>query len=88
MDFDFFRYSIKMEYQKIIIIIVYLDLMQKKWLEVQGQSGESYNINKQIWFKTSMLRSDICDYSDAYMVLKKLLLKEHIIKSAIMDALS
>ena len=35
-----------------------------------------------------MLRSDICDYSDAYMVLKKLLLKEHIIKSAIMDALS
>ena len=46
MNFDFFRYSIKMEYQKIIIIIVYLDLMQKKWLEVQGQSGESYNINK------------------------------------------
>ena len=36
----------------------------KKWIEVQSQSGNTYNTSKPIWFKTSMLRSDLCDYSD------------------------
>ena len=30
----------------------------------------TYNTNKQIRFKTSMLRSDLCDYSDAYILVK------------------
>ena len=30
-------------------------------------SGESYNIIMQTRFKTSLHRSDICDYSDAYI---------------------
>ena len=34
------------------------------------QSGGTHNTNKQISFKTSMLRSDLCDYSDAYIVVK------------------
>ena len=42
----------------------------KKWIEVHDQSGETYNTNKQIRFKTSMLRSDLCDFSDAYVVVK------------------
>ena len=42
----------------------------KKWIEVNEQSGRPYNTNKQIRFKTSMLRSDLCDYSDAYIVVK------------------
>ena len=42
----------------------------KKWIEVHDQSGVPYNINKQIRFKTSMLRSDKCDCSDAYIVVK------------------
>ena len=42
----------------------------KKWIEVYDQSGKTYNTNKQIRFKTSMLRSDLCDYSDAYIVVK------------------
>ena len=42
----------------------------KKWIEVHDQSGGSCNINKQIRFKTSMLQSDLCDYSDAYIVVK------------------
>ena len=37
----------------------------KKWIEVQSQSGNTYNTSKPIRFKTSMLRSDLCDYSDA-----------------------
>ena len=45
----------------------------KKWIEVYDQSGNAenrYNSNKQIRFKTSMLISDLCDYSDAYIVVK------------------
>ena len=40
----------------------------KKWIEVYDQSEGNYNVNKEIRIKTSMLRSDLCDYSDAYIV--------------------
>ena len=42
----------------------------KKWIKVSDQSGGAHNTNKQIRFKTSMLRSDLCDYIDAYIVVK------------------
>ena len=42
-----------------------------KWIEVYHQSGKNYNVNKEIRFKTSMLRSDLCDFSDAYIVVKE-----------------
>ena len=42
----------------------------KKWIEVYDQSGGNYTVNKEIRIKTSMLRSDLCDYSDAYIVVK------------------
>ena len=44
--------------------------ISKKWIEVQSQSGNTYNTSKPIRFKTSMLRSDLCDYSDAYVWVK------------------
>ena len=37
-------------------------------IEVRDQSGESYNINKQIRFKTSMLRFYLCAYRNIYVV--------------------
>ena len=42
----------------------------KKWIEVYGQSEGNYNVNKEIRIKTSMLRSDLCDFSDTYIVVK------------------
>ena len=42
----------------------------KKCVEVYDQSQENYNVNKEIRIKTSMLRSDLCDFSDAYIVVK------------------
>ena len=39
----------------------------KKWIEVQSQSGNTYNTSKSIRFKISMLRSDLCNYFDAYV---------------------
>ena len=34
------------------------------------EHSSQYSFNKNIRFKTSMLRSDLCDYSDAYIVVK------------------
>ena len=45
----------------------------KKWIEVHDQSGNAedrYKPSKQIIFKTSMLKSDLCDFTDAYIVVK------------------
>ena len=42
----------------------------KKWIEVQSQSGSTYDTSKPVRFKTSMLRSDLCDYADAYVWVK------------------
>ena len=42
----------------------------KKWIEGYDQSAENYNGNKEIRIKTSVLRSDLCGFSDAYIVVK------------------
>ena len=36
-----------------------------KWIELNYLSGGQYSVNKNIRFKTPMLRSDLCDYIDA-----------------------
>ena len=43
----------------------------KKWVKVYEKSEENYSeINKEIIIKTSMLRSDLCDFSDADIVME------------------
>ena len=42
----------------------------KKWTKVNDLSSSQYSVNKNISFKTSMLRSALCDYSDAYIVVE------------------
>ena len=67
-----------MEYQKITNLLDTTSddvprFITKKWLDVYDQSGSAedrYKPSKQIRFKTSMLRSDLCDFSDAYIVVK------------------
>ena len=64
-----------MEYQKITNLLDNISdkvprFITKKCIEVSDQSGGAYSTNKQIRFKTSMLRSDLCDYSEAYIVVK------------------
>ena len=45
-------------------------VVTKTWIEVHDQSEENCSVNKEIRIKTSMLRSDLCDFSDAYIVVK------------------
>ena len=42
----------------------------KNYIEVNIDSWEVYNTNSQIRFKTSKLRSGLCDYSDTYILVK------------------
>ena len=42
----------------------------KTWVEINDESRGTYNVNSQIKFKTTMLKSSLCDYSDAYILVK------------------
>ena len=41
----------------------------KNWVEINDGARGKYNANNQIKFKTSMLKSSLCDYSDAYILV-------------------
>ena len=38
--------------------------------KINDESRGIYNVNSQIKFKTTSLRSSLCDYSDAYILFK------------------
>ena len=66
-----------MEFQKIINLLDITSddkdlprFVTKKGIKVYDQSEKNYNANKEIRIKTPMLRSDLCDYSNAYIVVK------------------
>ena len=65
-----------MEYQKIANLIDHNTLNQpskfrtRNWVEINDESRGAYNVNSQIKFKTTMLKSSLCDYSDAYILVK------------------
>ena len=64
-----------MEYQKIANLIDDNTLNQpskfrtRNWIEINDESREVY-VNNQIKFKTTMLKSTLYDYSDAYILVK------------------
>ena len=41
----------------------------KNWVEINDESRGTYTSN-DIKFKTTMVRSNLCDYADAYILLK------------------
>ena len=71
-----------MQYQKIVNMLdtkpdTLPNSNTKKCIEVHHQSSGTYNTSKQIRFKRSILRSDLCDpyiviptYSNPYIVVK------------------
>ena len=65
-----------MEYQKIANLLDSEASNQpskfrtKKWVEMNDDLRKEYSPNKQIGLKTAMLRSSLCDYSDAYILVK------------------
>ena len=63
-----------MEYQKIANLLndgsnKPSKFRTRNWVEINDDARGTYSPNKQIKFKTSMLRSSLCDYSDAYILV-------------------
>ena len=59
-----------MEYQKVINLLENAPnqptkFRTKNWVEINVDLHGTYNTNSQVKFKTSMLRTRLCDYSDA-----------------------
>ena len=64
-----------MEYQKIASLlndatITSCKFRTRNWVEINDGISGAYSPNKQIRFKTAMLGSILCDYSDAYILAK------------------
>ena len=58
----------------------------KKWIEVFDQSEKNYSPNKEIRIKTSMLRSDLWDFSDAHIVVKGNIIVDNVFVANDFDA--
>ena len=65
-----------MEFQRITNLDITSDnkdlpkVVTKKWIDVYDQLEGNYDVNKEIRIKKSMLRSDLCDFNDAYIAVK------------------
>ena len=64
-----------MEYQKIVNLIDDTSNQPSKfrtrnWVEINDESRGAYNVNSQIKFKITMLKSSLYDYTDAYILVK------------------
>ena len=63
-----------MDYQKIANLLDNTSnqpskFRTKNWVEINDDVRGAYSPNKQIRFKTTMLRSSLCDYSDTYILV-------------------
>ena len=63
-----------MEYQKIVNLLDNASNQPSKfrarnWVEINDDSRGTYT-NADMKFKTTMLKSDLCDYVDAYISVK------------------
>ena len=72
----FLKNGTLLEFQKIVNFLDTISdnkdlpkFVTKKWSEVYDQSKRNYDVNKEIRIETSMLRSNLCDFSDAYIVV-------------------
>ena len=75
MIWDYYYYSTKMEYQKIMDLLDNAPNQPSKfktinWVEINDESRGTCNKDDQIEFKNSMLRLRLCEYSDACIFVK------------------
>ena len=64
-----------MEYQEIINLLddtinQPYKFRTRNWVQVNDESRGTFNVSDQIKFESSMIRSNLCDYSDAYIHVK------------------
>ena len=65
-----------MEYEKIANLLDSASNKPSKfrtrnWVEINDDIRGAYSPNKQTRFKTAMLRSSLCNYGEAYIIVKR-----------------
>ena len=63
-----------MKTQKIVNLLNDIDnknskFATKKWYVIDSESKSNYSLENPIKFLTSLLKSNLCDYSDAYILV-------------------
>ena len=58
-----------MEYQKIANLLESTKFRTRNWVKINDKSRGNY-ANSDIRFKTTILRSILCDYADSYILVK------------------
>ena len=48
-----------------------MEFRTKIWVEINDDIRGAYSPNKQTRFKTAMLRSSLCNYGEAYIIVKR-----------------
>ena len=62
-----------MEHQKILNLLNeanYSKLVTRKWNIVNDQSNANYDVGNEIIYNTEVLKSNLCDYNDAYILVR------------------
>ena len=71
-----------MEYQKIMNLLENTlnqpsKFRSKNWVQINDGSYGTYNTGSQIKFKTSIIRSISCEYTDVYILVKETITVEN-----------
>ena len=64
-----------MKYQKIVNLINDASsqpskFRTKNWVKINNESRGTYSVTSQIKFKATMLKSSLCNYGDAFILVK------------------
>ena len=63
-----------MEHQKILNLLNGASdskFVRRKWSIVNDQSNANYDVRNEIIYKTELLKSNPCDYNDAYILVRR-----------------
>ena len=53
-------------------LINHLELEQKNWAVINDDASGTYNTNNQVTFEATMIKSSLCDYSNACILAKEM----------------
>ena len=62
-----------MEHQKVLNLLNEVDdskFVTRKWNIVYDQSNSNYNVTNEIVYNTEVLKPNLCDYDDAYILVR------------------
>ena len=62
-----------MKHQKILDLVneaSYSKLVTRKWNIVNDQSNANYDVGHEIIYSTEVLKSNLCDYNSAYILVR------------------